>query len=298
MYDRRTLALAAALLGVALCPALPASAAPPTSVFLHTATTANSTLQVTYLDNSVTNGNPNAIVMVTPNWNPPGSSGVYAPNPIGVWYNPSNQRWSIFDERHVNIDIGAAYNVRATAYAGTASEGRRHVATSANTAWNFTDIDDPATNNNPNAVVLVTHNWGAPGGSAAIYDTSAVGVWYNASSGKWSIFNEDGATMPVGIAFNYAVGGGAFVHRSTTANTQNISTFINNSRTNGRPGALILTTHNWNPGNSGGQYNDSALGVWYSAPMQRWAIFNERDKAFPTPFNIVVGTAFNVRILN
>ncbi|MBU1877357.1 MAG: hypothetical protein KJ734_00240, partial [Chloroflexi bacterium] len=38
-----------------------------------------------------------------------------------------------------------------------------HTTTAANTSGNYTYIDHPLTNNNPNAIVLVTQNWN-PGG--------------------------------------------------------------------------------------------------------------------------------------
>ena len=57
----------------------------------------------TMIDNALTNDNPNAIVVVTPNYNPGGVGGTYDNHPIGVWYDGS--KWAIF-----NQDI--------TAYAG------------------------------------------------------------------------------------------------------------------------------------------------------------------------------------
>ncbi|MBI2766380.1 MAG: hypothetical protein HYX53_10790 [Chloroflexi bacterium] len=60
-----------------------------------------------------------------------------------------------------------------------------------------TVIDNPATNNNPTAIVIVTQRW------EGVYNPHPVGVWY--SAGKWLIFNEDVAAMPVNAQFNVLV---------------------------------------------------------------------------------------------
>ena len=53
---------------------LPALTIPPASSlgvqFVHVATAANITSNWTTIDHPLTNGNPNAIILVTPNWNP------------------------------------------------------------------------------------------------------------------------------------------------------------------------------------------------------------------------------------
>ncbi len=77
-----------------------------------------------------------------------------------------------------------------------------HIATSSNITRNYTDIDHPATNNRPEALILVTPNW-SPGGQGDVYNDHSTGVWYH--QGKWSIFNQDKTAMPVGAAFNVMV---------------------------------------------------------------------------------------------
>ena len=84
-----------------------------------------------------------------------------------------------------------------------------HTATPENTHNNFTDIDSPYTNNQPNAIVIVTPNWN-PGGIGGTYDEYPIGVWYH--NGKWSIYNQDSTPdstkkkpMPIKAAFNILV---------------------------------------------------------------------------------------------
>ncbi len=84
--------------------------------------------------------------------------------------------------------------------------------------------------------------------------------------------------------------GSAFVHRATPENVSDNSTYVDDPRTNGRPGAVLSVTQNWNPGGGGGTYNDHPVGVWYDAGAGKWAIFNQDRAAMPE------GAAFNVTV--
>ncbi|HEX9115364.1 MAG TPA: hypothetical protein VGA61_04795, partial [Anaerolineae bacterium] len=85
---------------------------PGTYVFVHKATVANSAFDYTDINNPLANGNPPALVWVTPNWNPGAVGGVYDTNPVGVWYHATVARWSIFNQDGTSaIPNGAAFNV-------------------------------------------------------------------------------------------------------------------------------------------------------------------------------------------
>jgi hypothetical protein len=81
------------------------------AVFVHHATSENISTNSTYLDNPLTNDNPNIILYVTQNWNPGGAAGTYNDHNIGVWYDPSRQRWAIFNQDREAMTEGAAFNV-------------------------------------------------------------------------------------------------------------------------------------------------------------------------------------------
>jgi hypothetical protein len=170
-----------------------------TAAFVHTATVANTISNWTDIDNPLTNNNPNAIVLVTPNWNPGDVGGTYNNHPIGVWYVNSIQKWAIFNQDMANIPVDASFNVLIPT-AGTAAFV--HTATLANILGDSTYINNPLTNNNPNAIVLVTPNWN-PGGVGNTYDDHSIGVWYDGS--KWAIFNQDIAAMPADASFNVLI---------------------------------------------------------------------------------------------
>lgn len=81
-----------------------------TTAFIHVATAANSSANYTIISNTVCDGDPNAILLVTPNLAPSGLPVVYNNSPVGVWYNGTH--WTIFEENNaITPPAGAAFNV-------------------------------------------------------------------------------------------------------------------------------------------------------------------------------------------
>jgi hypothetical protein len=176
------------------------------SVFLHTATVANISSNWTDIDHPLTNGNPNAIVFVTQNWNPSDSTGQYNDHSIGVWYNSATERWSIFNQDIASMPDGVDFNV----YVPTVdSSVFVHTASLANITANWTEIDHPLANGNPNSIVLATQNWN-PGDTSGQYNDHSIGVWYNNTTARWAVFNQDLASMTDGVDFNIMVFRGKF----------------------------------------------------------------------------------------
>jgi hypothetical protein len=238
------------------------------------------------LSNPILDGNPNALVFATPNLNPGGNfnnADVYNNHPIGVWYTGS--QWAVFNEDATAIPSQSSYNI----YAVSAPSSNAFVqkATTANSTGDWTTIDNPATNNNPNALLLVTSIWN-PGGTGGIYDNHNIGVWYY--NGKWAVFNEDATAIPTGAAFNVLVlnsstGGQSFVATSTASNSAANYTVFSNRLTDSVPNAFVFVTPNWNISGTD-VYDNSPLGVWYTG--SQWSIYNQNSSTFP------VNATFNV----
>jgi hypothetical protein len=256
--------------------------------FVHQATAANISGNYTVIDHPLINGNPNAIVFVTPNWNPGNVGGTYNNHNIGIWYSSSQQKWAIFNQDLAAMPVNAAFNVLVLV---PQSDVFVHKATSANSTGHVTDIDHPLSNNDPNAIVFITPNWN-PGGVGGTYNNHNIGVYYEGSPiNKWSIFNQDIATMPNDAAFNVLIphpDASVFVHKATAANTSGHITTIDYPLTNNKPNAILLVTPNWNPGNVGGTYNNHPIGVYYTGG--KWTIFNQDFAAMPpnAAFNVIV----------
>ncbi len=254
--------------------------------FIHVVTAENSAGISTKLDHPLINNDQSAIVHVTQNWNPPGTSGTYNISAIGVTYDFLDDKWEILNKEAAAIPIGASFNIWIPAVDPATFV---HTSDTGSITNNHTVIDHPLTNNNPDAVLLVTQNFSAAGGSA--YNPHRIGVWYNGSA--WSIFNQDLAAMPVHASFNITVlpdEPTVAVHTATPANTIGNWTGIDHPLTNNNPNAIVSITQNSNPGGGGWVYNDHAVGVWYHNGIEKWAVFNEDGASIPD------GASFNVSV--
>ncbi len=81
-----------------------------------------------------------------------------------------------------------------------------------------------------------------------------------------------------------------FTHRATVANTSGSETRISHPHCNGRPGAILIVTYNYNPAGLAGTRNDRPVGIYYTGTQ--WAIYNLDAAAMP------VGAAYNVLVAN
>ncbi len=94
--------------------------------------------------------------------------------------------------------LGIEGNIKAI---GTNKFAFIHTKTSTNSyASNGTSIDNPLINNDPNVILIVTHNLYATTG--ATYVNTPVGVYYDGGTGKWIIFTENNTAITNGVAFN------------------------------------------------------------------------------------------------
>ena len=75
---------------------------------------------------------------------------------------------------------------------------------------------------------------------------------------------------------------------ATSANTSGGFTCTDNPALNGNPNGIPFATSNWNPGGSGGTYDNQVVAVFYYSVSNRWCIWNEGG------VNLTLGAAFNV----
>jgi hypothetical protein len=168
------------------------------SSFVATQTVLSYTMSISH---SAIDGNPNALVFVTPVWNPGGVGGIYNDHPIGVWYDGAT--WNIYNEDILDIAVGAAFNV---VVANPSSNAYTHVATSGTISGSETLLDHPLLNGHPDAMITVTQNYSSVVGGGFKNNPNNIAVWYNGS--QWSIFNQNGAAMPVDATFNILIDDG------------------------------------------------------------------------------------------
>ncbi len=234
-----------------------------TTAFVHKVTGANRGNHVTYLNHAALNNRPDALFLVTPNWNPGGSlRGVYTPHHIGVWYNNFSRRWSIFNQDLQTMPLNAAFNVVVVSGRKAAF---KHVATPENTIGHRTWLNSPMLRKDPDALVYITSNY------QGVYNNHATGVWYNGNT--WEIFNQDRGRMQHNTAFNVYVAPqsqSAFSHAAGSRNIFYNYTLLDHSLLNDNPNAIVFVTQKKTMDTI-----EHPLGVWYTSYYRRWSIFQQ-----------------------
>lgn len=84
---------------------------PSGALFVHRHASEGVPDNTTYLDHPLTNGEPEAVLQVTPNWNPGGRGGVYDDHPVGTFYDPNEEKWAVFNQDTAPMPNGAAFNI-------------------------------------------------------------------------------------------------------------------------------------------------------------------------------------------
>ena len=159
---------------IALDPSLP-------QAFTHTATKDNTVDYYTFISHPSSDYNPEATLLITPNW-----SESYVPGPLGVWFD--GERWSIYRQDKKPLAEGTRFNVLVLKEGPNKIAGSHpmsvstvtHIATDTNTRGHVTNLN----RTDPEEAIFITHNWGTEGP----YNQGVPGVWYNGEN--WTIINQ------------------------------------------------------------------------------------------------------------
>lgn len=237
-----------------------------------TANSSNTTGNRTLLDNPDANANSAAILQVTQNWNPVGSSGVYNVHNVGVSYVSTSSKWAVQNKDGVAMPLGASFNVSA---GGTQFV---HTASTANISAHISRIDNALLNGLPNQTLVMTPN------ESGAANNHATGIFYDTSVAKWSVYNEDLAAMTPNAKFNIRVvttGESYYKHTTTTANVFGPWTYLDQPNLNGQPSAQIFFAHDYGAAGFGGVAINHPLGVFYDTNAAKWAIFTQDGAGMP-----------------
>ena len=251
------------------------------TVFQHTARLANTLGNWTALTHPELDGNPDARILVTQILID-SAGNTYNNREIGVFYNDAN-KWAIFNENMDAMPDGASFNILIL----NNDNSILQTATSANIIDATTQIDNPALNNNPNAIIYVTQNWNG-GGALGVFNTSKMSTYYNPATQRWTVFGEDHAAMVDGSKYNVYFGSSHFVHKTMASNLSADLTKFDNPLVNRDPGACVFILHNWNPFGSGTTAYDKKVGVYHNGSV--WGIYTEDGSDIPENiyFNVAV----------
>jgi hypothetical protein len=170
--------------------------------FVAKATVANTIGNRTLLNSKLLNGKPNALILVTQDYDPGGAGGVFNDNQVGVRYYKSLKRWGVFNEGGGAMPNGAAFNVLVGQTASNGGKMSVLKATHSNRTGDAVLISNSQTNGNPNNVTLVTQDFN-PGGKGGVADLHPADVGY--SGAREAVLNWAGPTQKVGTAYNVLI---------------------------------------------------------------------------------------------
>jgi hypothetical protein len=251
--------------------------------FLHEVPYGGSTSPSTHVDHPFSNDQSGAFLFVTPIYH---YVGTQLESPISIEKEVADPRWVI--ETTDGSDL-PGHSWLAVLFADPSSDVYVHSATVANTIGNYTLLDHPDLNGDPNARILVEARE-----DGVVAPDGYLGVWYTGT--QWSIFLQDSSSsMAVGATFNVLVlpdDGTSFVH-TIAADDPLAGSVIDDPRLNGRGWVLPHITQVWNPDGGIGVYNDHPVSLTYDSFMERWRLRNT-DFANPDHVWATPGSSYNI----
>jgi len=176
---------------------LTASAAYAQQQFTHTVTAKNKYCNsaCSMLDVAELNDNPSAVILVTPNVE---NSRNLNPRPIGVYYVPSSQKWSITTTDGTAIAEGASFDI--VYY--LKPDSNQFVFVIPQKRGSIPCIDHPGLNANPDAEIRFS-----PAGSpiGAYFNRDEIKIEYDVLDQKWCLTNVNKTPIPSGVAYNIVI---------------------------------------------------------------------------------------------
>ncbi|MCA8974925.1 MAG: hypothetical protein KDC98_09395 [Planctomycetes bacterium] len=248
----------------------------------HVATAANVVSNFTVLDIPELNGAADAVFMAR--------QLDANPKEIGVWFDPSRDRWTIFNEDGSPMPQQSRFVIMQ---ANSRAQQFQWRAVPSNTFGHWVRIQHPALDGRPAAKVHVTKLYRSGAGIAGLH-LPPIGVWYDGT--HWNIFNQNFAPMPSAAAFMVLVDDDDLdsIASMTVTNTSGPDIYLGaeDAEYQQNPRAYPIVTQNWNPPGSGGVYNDSRVCADFEwIPIFQsggWYVRNDGATAIP------VGASFNV----
>jgi len=247
----------------------------PVQSLIHLTGAANIAGHISTINDPTLNGRSDLKLFITNN-----RAGLPHNRSMAVYY--SSNRWRIFNEDLSPMPAGLRINVVAIK-PGVGVFNHNSSPTILDT--NFTILDHPFLNGNPDARLVISRDWSV-GNS---YNANPTGVWYNSGPQRWTVFNPSVVPMPANTNFNIHAdlnGAHSFTHLTNAGNLVPGGTLsrLDHPKLNLNPNAKITVTHDWR-----GVYVDSPLGVKYE--NGRWHVLREdgMNLAPNLRFNILIG---------
>ena len=156
--------------------------------YVHESTVDNNSTFFTYTNNPLTNSDEDKLVFVT-------HLNRFATDKVdynlGMFFDVGIGVWNIFNESFTTLPIPRSYHVATSGEEGLL--GYKHIMNDLNTIDNYTALDHPLLNGNPNAKFVFTHDGTFHSGVNFLDMT--VGAYYFEAYERWLIYSEDESEM-------------------------------------------------------------------------------------------------------
>jgi hypothetical protein len=153
---------------------------------------------LTILQHPLLDDRPEAVFVVTQNWNSVTSSGVYNDEEVRVVYDVTANRWWIGNADGSSMPLGAEFNILLP---GPDDVAFQVTASGANTDGATMTIDHPSLNGLPHLTLLGQNNFSGFG-APPTDNLHSIASQYDDATGRWKIVNLDGASFAVGATVN------------------------------------------------------------------------------------------------
>ena len=228
------------------------------------------------MDHPAINNNPFIRLRIQQAFNPGGgASGVDQSTYFGVAYSTSSGRWSIETQ-----DLGVPLQIGLRFLVAVGASDLIHDAIAGNTSGSGTEIDDVDFNGADLGFWSATY-FRTREGSSGPRNPHPLAMKYDSSTERWSVVNQDSASLPFGGGF-YIWGRGESSsgiistspfferHRTASDNSLGSATFFDLDEINNRPNSYFFVTLDA----TSGALNPRPVAVAYNDAFGQWSIYN------------------------
>ncbi len=246
--------------------------------FVQIATAANTHGDYTLIDNSLLNGDKDAVIIVTPVLDLSNILQAFSfdTTRVGVEYLSKYGRWAIVNEDQSAMPVGARFNVEGS-IAQTSTSYTLFVNTGSFVNPTQVGIDGFSSG----AQILVTHQIYEP---AAKYDTHTLGVSFNKGLNQWVLLHEDSTAIQSGQFYNIVLwpASNQYTH-VVSVNTLGLLACANTSALNGNASASPVVTIN-------GNGVTAPVALLYDPLNQEWCAFATTLTPLPASTQFLVSS--------
>jgi type VI secretion system secreted protein Hcp len=204
----------------------------------------------TLIDNPDLNGNPTAVVFITPVT----VNGVNLnPHAICAYYN--GKQWSVMNVDNSTMPEGSQFSVQ---YYSIPDETHFvHIVTKENLVKNFSYIDHNGLNGNSKAQFQLFQN-ASPNIRGGLINKDEIKATYDESAGKWYIFNSSNKTLDLATGYNVLIGETTIVAPPSSSSSTPFNPFAKSDNSGRR---MFMTVVGKTQGQFSGESNTNRMEV-------------------------------------